>query len=62
MNNLVLTGLFEIKIVNNKFSLYGTTVNINDVAYVRYRLDSFNSESVDEYIEKMIKSLMYHLI
>lgn len=64
MNNLVLTGLFEIKIVNNKFSLYGTTVNINDVAYVRYRLDSFNNESVDEYIEKMIKkfNVSSHLI
>ena len=64
MNNLVLTGLFEIKVVNNKFNLYGNTVSINDVAYVRYRLESFNSEEVDNYIEKMIKkfNVSSHLI
>ena len=64
MNNLVLTGLFEIKVVSNKFNLYGNTVNINDVAYVRYRLESFNSEEVDDYIEKMIKkfNVSSHLI
>lgn len=64
MENLVLTGLFDIKVVNNKFSLYGETVNINDVAYVRYRLNSFNSEEVDEYIGKIIEkfSVSSHLI
>lgn len=64
MENLVLTGLFDIKVVNNKFSLYGETVNINDVAYVRYRLNSFNSDEVDEYIGKIIKkfSVSSHLI
>lgn len=64
MENLVLTGLFDIKVVNNKFSLYGETVNINDVAYVRYRLDSFNSDEVDEYIGKIIEkfNVSSHLI
>ena len=64
MENLVLTGLFDIKVVSNKFSLYGETVNINDVAYVRYRLNSFNSDEVDEYIGKIIKkfSVSSHLI
>lgn len=64
MENLVLTGLFDIKVVNNKFSLYGETVNISDVAYVRYRLNSFNSDEVDEYIGKIIKkfSVSSHLI
>lgn len=64
MENLVLTGLFDIKVVNNKFSLYGETVNINDVAYVRYRLNSFNSDEVDEYIGKIIEkfNVSSHLI
>lgn len=64
MENLVLTGLFDIKVVNNKFSLYGETVNINDVAYVRYRLNSFNSDGVDEYIGNTIKkfNVSSHLI
>ena len=64
MNNLVLTGLFDIKVVDNKFSLYGETVNISDVAYVRYRLDRFDSEEVDNYIERIIKkfNLSSHLI
>lgn len=64
MENLVLTGLFDIKVVNSKFSLYGETVNISDVAYVRYRLDSFDSDEVDEYIGKIIKkfSVSSHLI
>lgn len=64
MENLVLIGLFDIKVVNNKFSLYGETVNINDVAYVRYRLNSFNSDEVDEYIGNTIKkfNVSSHLI
>ena len=64
MENLVLTGLFDIKVVNNKFSLYGETVNINDVAYVRYRLNSFDSDDVDEYIGDIIEkfNVSSHLI
>ena len=64
MENLVLTGLFDIKVVNNKFSLYGETVNINDVAYVRYRLNSFSSDEVDEYIGDIIEkfNVSSHLI
>ncbi len=64
MENLVLTGLFDIKVVNNKFNLYGENVNINDVAYVRYRLNSFNSDEVDEYIGNIIKkfNVSSHLI
>lgn len=64
MNNLVLTDRHTIDVVNNKFSLNNSTIDVSDVAYVRYRFEDFSLPDTLDYIGNSIKKfyLSSHLI
>lgn len=64
MNNLVLTDRHRVDVVNERFSLNNSNVNIKDVAYVRYRFEDFSLPDTIDYIRGMIKKfyLSSHLI
>lgn len=52
VSNLVLTGMYNIGVTDEKYLLNGEKTSIKDVPFVRYRLNEYNEEVI-KYIKDM---------
>ena len=58
ITNLVLTGMYNIGILNDKMMLNGNRNDIKDIPYIRYRFNEYKEEQLN-YIKSMQEKFKY---